>query len=78
MTTPHVGVRACRQFMQSLLLAAVARLHQFRQDALGQLFAQFHTHLIKGVNVPDDSLGENFMLIQRNQRSQNIWRKFRV
>jgi hypothetical protein len=35
----------------------------FRQDITGQLLAEFYTPLIKGENIPNDTLDEDFMLI---------------
>ena len=34
------------------------------QNMRSQLFAQFHAHLIKGINVPNDTLDENFMFVK--------------
>src|ERR1700730_14949917 len=41
-----------------------------RDDALGQDLAEFDAPLIERVDVPDGSLGEYAVLIQRNQLSQ--------
>ena len=37
---------------------------KIREDGTGQLLAQFNTHLIKGIDVPDGTLHENLVLIE--------------
>ncbi len=39
---------------------------QFRQNALSQHFAQFHTPLIERVDAPDRALDEDFVLVERD------------
>src|SRR5690606_17948553 len=48
---------------------------QFRQDFFGQNLSQFHTPLIKAVNIPYHPLGEYFMLIHSHQGSKGKWIK---
>ncbi len=48
---------------------------KLRDDALGQDLAEFHALLIERVDVPDGSLGEHTVLIQRNQLSQRSRRQ---
>ena len=43
---------------------------QFRQDGFGKLFAKFHPHLVERVDAPDDTLREDFMFIQRDERAE--------
>ncbi len=38
----------------------------------GELFAQFHSHLIERVDVPDDTLSEYLVLIEGDERSQGL------
>ena len=45
---------------------------QLRQDLLRQLLAQLHPHLVEGVDVPDHPLGEDLVLVQRDQRTQHL------
>ena len=47
---------------------------QFRQDCVGQLLAQLHAPLVKGIDVPDHALHEHLVLIQRQQRAQHLRR----
>ena len=48
------------------------------QDLFSQLFAKLHTHLIEGVDIPNDSLGKYFVFIERNQLAEHLWGQFRV
>jgi len=43
---------------------------QFRQDDFGELFAKFHPHLVERVDAPHDTLREDFMFIQRDERAK--------
>ena len=45
---------------------------EFRDDSLGQLLAQLDSPLVERVDVPDRSLGEDAMLIERNQFTQSF------
>ncbi len=45
---------------------------QLRQNGVRQLLAQFHTPLVKGVDVPDHALGKYLVFVQRQQRTQNL------
>ena len=55
---------------------------QFRQDDLGQLFAELHAELIVRVDVPDLSLDEDLVLVGSNQQAQgercNAWKYERI
>src|SRR5581483_2109860 len=43
---------------------------QLRQDRLGELFAELDAPLIEGVDVPDHTLRENLVLVQRDQHAE--------
>ena len=45
---------------------------EFVLDGFGQLFAQLHTHLVKRVYIPDDSLGKYFVLIESNETNNTM------
>src|SRR5215471_1002386 len=47
------------------------------QDSTGELFTQFYTPLIEGVNVPDHALGKDLVLIERNQATEGTRRHLR-
>gem|GEM_PF-4226945 len=49
---------------------------QFRKNTVRQLFTQFHTPLVEGVDVQDSALREDFVLVHRDQRTQAVWRDF--
>jgi len=63
---------------RGIMAADWLRFCQFRQNLFSQLFAQFHAHLVKRVDIPDDALGEDFVLIEGNQRTQHFRRQFWV
>ena len=44
---------------------------KFRQDALGQLLAQFHAPLVKTENIPDDTLDKDLVLVHGDKAPQN-------
>src|SRR6185312_8897186 len=46
---------------------------EFRDDALGQYLAQFHTPLIERVNAPDCSLRKHALLVEGNQFAERLW-----
>src|SRR5262249_56285170 len=48
---------------------------ELRDDALSQHLAELDAPLIKRVDVPDDALGENAVLVQRNKLSQRFPRQ---
>ena len=48
---------------------------QFRDNALGQHFAQFHAPLVERVDVPDRALGKDTVLIKSNQLAENLRRE---
>lgn len=50
------------------MAANFAAVFQLRQDAVSQLFAQLNAPLVKGEDVEDRALGEDFVLVQGNQR----------
>src|SRR5438128_4709021 len=61
---------------------AVVAVHRFRaielgQDSTGELFAQFYTPLIEGINVPDHALGKDLVLIERDQATEGTRRNLR-
>src|SRR2546421_427944 len=54
---------------------AVVAVHLLRtvelgQDSSGELFAQFHTPLIEGINVPDHALSKDLVLVERDQATK--------
>lgn len=49
---------------------AIAGLVKLLEDLLGQDLAQLDTPLVKGVDVPDGSLGEGEVLVVDNQSTQ--------
>ena len=49
---------------------------KFGNNALRQNFAEFNSPLIERVDIPDGSLGEDRMFIQRDQLSKNFWCEF--
>src|SRR5688500_16192837 len=51
------------------------RILEFWDDALRQHFAEFDAPLIEGVDVPDHTLHEHLVLVERNQLSERRWRK---
>src|SRR6266849_1926646 len=44
---------------------------EFGDDALGQDLAQLNAPLVKGINVPYGSLGEDAVFVERNQLTQS-------
>ncbi|VEB04317.1 Uncharacterised protein [Klebsiella pneumoniae] len=52
------------------MAANFAAVFQLRQDAVSQLFAQLNAPLVKGEDVEDRALGEDFVLVQGNQRPE--------
>ena len=51
------------------------RAFQFRDDALSQHFPQFHSPLVKAVDVPDDALGENRVLVEGDELAEDFRRE---
>ena len=47
---------------------------EFRDDALSQYFAQLHAPLVEGVDVPDNTLGEDRVLVESDQRAERMRR----
>lgn len=45
-------------------------IFQLWQNTVRQLFTQFHAPLVEGEDVQDHALSKDFVLIQRNQRTQ--------
>lgn len=43
---------------------------QLWQNAIRQLFAQLNAPLVKGEDIQDRALSEDFVLVQRNQRTR--------
>src|SRR5262245_65153584 len=60
---------------------AVVRKHrfgcalEFRNDALGQRFAQLDTPLIEGVDTPDSTLSENAVLVECDEFTERFRRQ---
>ena len=48
---------------------------QFRDDALGQHFAQLDAPLVERVDVPDRALGEDAVLVERDQLAERFRRQ---
>ena len=62
---------------QAVRRAVVLKLRQifafkFGNDALGEYLAQFDAPLVKRINVPDRALGENAVLIKRDQLAEGL------
>ena len=55
---------------RAVVAADFLAARQLRQDAVSQLFAQLHAPLIEGEDVQDRALGEDFVLVQRDQAAQ--------
>ena len=49
---------------------------EFGNDPLRQHLAEFHAPLVKRVDLPHDSLGEDGVLVEGNQFTQNVGSKF--
>src|SRR5258708_27844694 len=49
---------------------------EFRNNTLGQYFAQVHRPLVKRINVPDRALGKDTVLIECNELAERLGRKF--
>ena len=47
-----------------------SRSFELWKQSLGELFAEFYPHLVERVDPPDDPLGEDLMLVERDQRAQ--------
>lgn len=45
---------------------------ELRQDGVGQLLAQLHSHLVERVDVPYHPLHEDFVLVQGDEGSQGF------
>lgn len=52
-------------------MPAGSSLQKLRQDGVGQLLAQLHTHLVEGIDVPDNALHENFVLVEGDEASEH-------
>ena len=49
-----------------------SRAVQFPDDALGEDLAEFDTPLVEGIDTPDRALGEDGMLIQRDEFAERL------
>ena len=49
---------------------------QFRLYSAGQLFAQFHSPLVKGKNIPDHTLDKYLVLVHGDQAAQGLGGEF--
>src|SRR6185503_8994448 len=48
---------------------------KFRNDALGQHFAQLNPPLIERINIPDNALGEDAMLVKSDELAERFRRE---
>ena len=48
---------------------------EFRDDALGQHLAQFDAPLVERVDVPDHALGEDGVLVERDELAERLRRE---
>src|SRR5581483_3825473 len=51
------------------------RVFKFGDNAVGEDFAKLNTPLVERVDVPDGALNEDFMLVERDQSAQRLWRE---
>ncbi len=65
---PVIAYQAVRGAV--MLQLALVSGAQFRHDVLRQRLSELHAPLVKGINVPDDALDENFMLVQGDELPQ--------
>ena len=49
---------------RAVVVANLLLARQLWQDFLRNLFAVFHTPLVKGIDIPHDALHKNFVFIQ--------------
>ena len=49
---------------------------EFGDDGLGQGFAKFDTPLVEGINVPDRSLGEDIVFVERDELAEYLGSEF--
>src|SRR5258708_34760924 len=49
----------------------LGRTLELGNDRLGESLAQFHAPLVEGIDLPDRSLGEDAMLVERDQLAQS-------
>src|SRR5215831_21303043 len=47
-----------------------SRALELRNDLLGERLAQFDAPLVEGIDLPDGALGEDAVLVERNQPTQ--------
>lgn len=52
----------------------VLRLLELSQDVLREDLAKLDTHLIKGVDTPDNTLGEDLVLIESDEGTYGMER----
>ena len=48
---------------------------QFRNDALGEHFAQLDAPLVERINIPNHALRENAVLVKRDERAEHLRRQ---
>src|SRR4051794_2054831 len=48
---------------------------ELRNNPLGESLAQLNAPLVKGIDLPDYALGEDAMLVERDQLAQCGWRQ---
>ena len=53
-----------------IVASHILGLLELRKDRLRQDLAELDTHLIEGVDAPDDALGEDLVLVERNERAE--------
>src|SRR5476649_3047007 len=58
----------CRTIVAFHVFAA----SKFRQNAVGELFTQLNAPLVKGEDIEDDALREDFVLVHGDQRTQAV------
>ena len=51
------------------------RAFQLRYHSLCQYFPEFNSPLVKGINIPNDTLRKDAMLVKSNQRSKHFRRQ---
>jgi hypothetical protein len=66
----------CRNQSSSgaIVVLGVSGLIQLGQNLLGKALTKFHSPLVEGVDVPDGTLGEGKVLVERDQRTKSTWR----
>src|ERR1700722_17400743 len=58
-----------------MLERRLRRAFELWNDALGQRLAELHAPLVEAIDVPDRALGEDAVLIERDQLAERLWRQ---